>query len=104
MCVLSCCRRRRTDPFHPHWLDDALVVRDHLKKKLGTDLKVDADHNPFWHTGNKVIMNNGNIHTRRPWLWIWQTALGLTAGAGRSTREPWWAYFQRFVREHMFAY
>lgn len=87
-----------------HWPHDSNAIRQHLKKKLGTDLTVRMEKNPFWHTGVAVPIMKGDVRQRRPWVFMWRVALGMSKGYGRATFEMWVDYVRRFVRDHMFPY
>ena len=78
---------------------EARKLQDCFVELCGTDLTVDDDENPFWHTGNAVSIERGDYRERKPWEWIWRVAAGLVSGKGRSENHPlsWSAYVRAFI-------
>jgi hypothetical protein len=90
------------DPVTQSLLNGALVVRNELRSKLGTDLTVPSTHNPFWHTGNPVCLAQGSERLNRPWDFRWSVAYGKAAGKGRTQTESYDAYVKRVMSDMMF--
>ena len=78
---------------------EARKLQDWFVELCGTDLTVDDDENPFWHTGNPVSLERGDYRERKPWEWIWRVSAGLVSGKGRSDQRPlsWSAYVRAFI-------
>lgn len=80
---------------------DALVRL--FEEKLGADLRTYTTHNPFWQTGNPVVVRGTNMKEGRPWEWIWRHADGTSAGhRGAGRAEAWSQYVRRHLKDHMF--
>ena len=47
------------------------ILVELFKAKLGSDLTLPSDSNPFWHTGNAVNMRTGPAKTYRPCIVCW---------------------------------
>ena len=92
------------DPVRQSMLNAAEVVRKQLQDKLGTDLTVRNEYNPFFHTGNPVKLSSGNARSYRPWEDIKHVAAGKVPGMNREQREAWNAHVKRMIDEHMFPY
>ena len=89
-------------PIAQSLLNGAELVRQTLRAKLGTDLTISDDTNPFWHTGNRVKAARGRAH--QPWEDYWRVAAGLVAGKGRASPEEYAKYVRRVIGEHLFPY
>ena len=89
------------DPVTQPLLNAAEAVRRELKAKLGTDLTVADEYNPFFHTGNRVKLSAGTERQYRPWRDIWTVAEGLRAGTGRADKQDW-ARFTDHVIENLY--
>lgn len=92
------------DPVRQSTLNAAEVVRKDVLAKLGTDLTVANEYNPFWHTGNPVKLNSGPARDYRPWEDLIAVASGQTAGKNRVMRESWNAHINRKIRDELFPY
>ena len=85
---------------------DALVRL--FEQKLGTDLVMRTEDNPFWHTGNLINLRAAaNLKQGRPWEWIWAVAEGRSSGHNvrddqNASRESWIVWARRHIRDHMF--
>ena len=90
------------DPVRQSTLNAAEVVRRDLLDKLGSDLTVADDYNPFFHTGSRVKLSSGSARSYRPWEDIQNVADGRTAGKDRVTRETWNAHINRVIRDQLF--
>ena len=90
------------DPVTQSLLNGAAAVRNELRAKLGTDLTVKNEFNPFWHTGNPVKLASGSERDYRPWNDIWTVAEGHRAGVGLANAMSWDAYVHHVIRDMMF--
>jgi hypothetical protein len=86
------------DPMRQSILNAAEVIRQDMLAKLGTDLTMVDERNPFWHTGNPTNWN-GNKMAKKPWEYVWDVAEGRVAGKGRVAVESSDAYVARVIRE-----
>lgn len=91
---------RLHDPVTQALLNGANAVCSELVAKLGTDLTVPSDVNPFWHTGNTVKAGTGRSH--QPWEDFYRVAKGIVAGKGRRYPAHYASYVQRVLAEHLF--
>lgn len=92
------------DPVTQAMLNGAAVVRNNLRAKLGTDLTIYSNTNPFWHTGNPVQVDPTHLRTHDPAQFIDRVAIGAVAGKYRKRKEDWNSYTKRVIREQMFKY
>ena len=94
------------DPVTQALLNGAAIVRKQLFSKLGSDLTVTSDVNPFWHTGNPVKVCKKNIRSHQPWEDLRRVADGRVPGKDRSTNmcEHWSAFTTRVMRDQLFQY
>ena len=85
--------------------NDIAQIHRKLVETLGTDLTVASVGNPLWHTGIPVPLNGGDYRKRQPWLYIWEVALGRSAGWGRSQAETrhWRIWARSWTSESMFS-
>ena len=64
-------------------LNGAKLLQDKLVSVLGTDLTVQSDLNPFWHTGNPCSQaGDDDLLRTRPWKHLWNVAGGAANGKG----------------------
>ena len=79
------------------------IVRCLVSKIGTTDLTQYSDGNDFWHTGNPVHMRSAaNMQEYRPWEWERKVGQGLSRGLNMLSREHWWTFTLRHIRDHMF--
>jgi hypothetical protein len=98
------------DPIRASLLNGAKLLQDRFVAILGTDLTVQNNHNPFWHTGNPCSMAAvpvGDLLKKQPWTYLWRTAEGKSGGKGNPGLrkvERYEAHVARFIagpRAHM---
>ena len=78
------------------------VVREDLKKRLGTDLTIPDAANKLYHTGCAPDMFKAtSILSHRPHEFLWRVGDGVSAGAGRTKLESWNKYVDRFIAERL---
>ena len=92
------------DPITASMLVQARVLQDRFLQLLGRDLTRPDLLNPFWHTGTPVTMTLGDYREYMPWLWIWRTADGRSAGRRRAKPERWDLHVRRFVFGSFFPF
>ena len=90
------------DPLKQSTLNAAEVIRAEIHRKLGSDLTIPSEYNPFWHTGNPVKLYSGPRREYRPWMDYWDVAAGRVPGKGRADTEEYAAYIRRIIRDSMF--
>jgi hypothetical protein len=94
---------RAADHFKPSMVFEAAALQRMFVRKLGTDLTVHDPNNPFWHTGTPTPLRVAEFRKRMPWLWVWRTASGVSAGSGRGdSRQAWDAYVRDWIRSNPF--
>ena len=72
-----------------------------IEQKIGKDLTIASDTNPFFHTGNGVNLNAGAAREYQPWEWLMRVASGRSAGNGMAA-ESCALWLQDLLRDHMF--
>ena len=92
------------DPITQSMLVQARLVQDFLVRTLGRDLTVHDAYNPFWYTGNPVLLYGGDFRYRTPWIWVDRVQTGRSAGKHRARQEQWDDFALRMVLQHMFPY
>ena len=95
---------RSDDHFSKSMVFEARKLQNMFVRLLGTDLTVDDNSNPFWHTGIPTDIDSGDYRERRPWEWIWRTASGSSKGKGRAKAEKWSDYVLEFFRKNTFGF
>ena len=100
----ECGERKANDPLKQATINAATVIRNDLKARLGTDLTIDDNSNPLFHTGGAPnTMTSTASLSHRPYEFIWKVARGTSAGAGRASIERWDIYVDRFINEHLWT-
>jgi len=71
------------EPIRASLLNGAKLLQDRFAALLGTDLTVQNNHNPFWHTGipcNMAGVPDSDLLTKKPWTYMWRVANGISGG------------------------
>ena len=93
-----------SDAINQSILNAAAVVRRLLRAKLGTDLTIHSDINPWYVTGNAVKVKKSENLKHQPWKHQWNVADKKAVGKGRMNTEHWSAYVQRWITDSCFPY
>jgi hypothetical protein len=93
---------RATDHFTPSMVFEAAKLQRMFLRRLGTDLTVNDPNNPFWWTGTPTPLSIADFRKRMPWLWVWRSASGVSAGSGRTTRKAWDVYVREWIQRNPF--
>ena len=72
---------RTDDPMTNAMLFQARVLQDKFLERLGKNLTINTDVNPFWYSGQAVPMRDStDMHRRQPWLWAKRVQEGRSKG------------------------
>ena len=91
------------DPLTQASINAAVAVREDLVSVLGTDLTIQDNTNPLFHTGGTPNMVRATSSlTHRPWEHAWHVAQGTRAFTGNRPKS-WKVKVDRFLREKLFT-
>ena len=86
------------DPMTNSMLYQARILQDKFLERLGRDLTVHSNINPFWYSGADVNMYEGPAQYRRPWVHMDNVANGRSRGVWGDAQQ-WDENVYDFIRK-----